>query len=304
MAASFDLDRSAAEAWTAFAERLGEVVSVMEPGATLTLSSHESELEEDEPFVRFSCDENYDILSEVSGNDVLGPEFQLCREQQVKLAELGWNPPNPDAEPAEPNYWRVAKQEYSQLIAEAAVAVLDEVFQIMHPAFLASDQLNEILNPAHGEPQAFSGDIAAAVMPSSQADLKNIVEQTLLCATDVTPMLTPDGEFAIRYGSSMVFIRATADAREVMVFSPIVHDVEGRTRAAELLMDLNVGARYVKFILLADRVFISISMMAHPFVPAHLLEALRLISQLADELDERLAETLRGETYFEGPGRG
>ena len=78
----------------------------------------------------------------------------------------------------------------------------------------------------------------------------------------------------------MVFVRATTDAQEVLVFSAVVHDVEGRSRAMEVLSDLNTEARFVRFMLIRDRVFVSLSIFAQPLVPAHLHQALRTVSQM------------------------
>jgi hypothetical protein len=84
----------------------------------------------------------------------------------------------------------------------------------------------------------------------------------------------------------------------VIVFAAVVHDVSGRSRAAEVLNDLNVEARWVKFQLIRDRVFVTLSVLAKPFVPAHLHQAVRLVSDVADGIDEELASRLNGRTTF------
>jgi hypothetical protein len=65
-----------------------------------------------------------------------------------------------------------------------------------------------------------------------------------------------------------------------------------------VLNDLNVEARWVKFQLIRDRVFAALSVMAQPFVPAHLTQALQIMSDTADGIDDELAEKLRGRTTF------
>ncbi len=50
----FDFDRSALESWRLFAERLGEVLSVMDAGATLAIGSLALNGERTH-HVRFSC---------------------------------------------------------------------------------------------------------------------------------------------------------------------------------------------------------------------------------------------------------
>ena len=77
-----------------------------------------------------------------------------------------------------------------------------------------------------------------------------------------------------------------------------MHDVEGRSRATEVLNDLNVEARWVKFQLVRDRVFVTFSVLARPFVPEHLHHAVRVLSEVADGIDDELAAKLHGRTTF------
>ena len=96
----------------------------------------------------------------------------------------------------------------------------------------------------------------------------------------------------------MLFLRTSHDGQEVVIFAAVVHDVAGRSRAAEVLNDLNVEARWVKFQLIRDRVFVTISVLSRPFVPAHLRQAVRILSEVADGIDDELAAKLNGRTTF------
>ncbi|MDO4785169.1 MAG: YbjN domain-containing protein, partial [Propionibacteriaceae bacterium] len=116
------------------------------------------------------------------------------------------------------------------------------------------------------------------------------------------PFRDSEGDIAIRVGSTVVFIRSTPDAREIVLFSALVHDVAGRSRAAEVLNDLNVESRFGRFALHRDRVFVQMSVPAQPFVPAHLHQGLKTISQIADGIDDELAARLQGRTTFDTAG--
>jgi hypothetical protein len=96
----------------------------------------------------------------------------------------------------------------------------------------------------------------------------------------------------------MLFLRTSRDGQEVVIFAAVVHDIAGRSRAAEVLNDLNVEARWVKFQLIRDRVFVTISVFSWPFVPAHLHQAVRILSDVADGIDDELAAKLNGRTTF------
>ncbi len=111
-------------------------------------------------------------------------------------------------------------------------------------------------------------------------------------------MRDSQGDVAIRIGSTMLFLRSTPDFEELVLFAVLVHDVEGRSRACEVLNDLNRESRYCRFSLHLDRVFVQVSVPAKPFVPAHLRKALANISQMADGIDDELATRLRGRTTF------
>ncbi len=272
----FDFDRSTAQAWDRFADRLAEVVSVMDDGARLSIGPLATDGRARTPYLSFAC--------HADGRVVL------------TASEA------PDAHLMEGN------QEEAGALAHAAVDALRDVYGVSHPAFLAPDHLADILTPAPVEepPRSspFGEEDLTAVLPASRAELDALLEAELTQLLGHEPVRDDDGDFALRVGSTMVFIRPSNDAQEVLVFSALVHDVEGRSRAMEVLSDLNTDARWVRFLLVRDRVFVSLSLFAHPFVPAHLHQALGIVSVIGDHLDDELAAKLRGRTTFadEGPG--
>jgi hypothetical protein len=302
---AFDLDRSTDEAWTAFSARLADVISHMDTDATLRIGSLATEQEGVSPFVLFRCEGVQDLILEAAGNASLSEEFQLGVEQLELLEQLGWNPPNVDSGHPTENYWLVGNQEDAADLALNASTVLRDVFGVPHPAFLAPDQLAEILTPP-GAKEAptteFDSDDIVPSLVQAKPALDRLIEAELIELLGHQPLQDADGDFALRVGSTMVFVRATADAQEVLVFSAVVHDVEGRSRAMEVLSELNTEARFVRFMLIRDRVFVSLSIFAQPFVPAHLQQALRTVSVVSDEIDEHLASKLRGRTTFASDG--
>lgn len=142
-------------------------------------------------------------------------------------------------------------------------------------------------------------DDLVARLPATAEQLDHMIAAELTEALGHAPVRDADGDFCIRVGSTMVFVRASRDAREVLVFAAVVHDVEGRSRAMEVLSDLNTEARYVRFLLIRDRVFVSMTVLAQPFVPAHLHQALHAVSVISDSVDNELAAKLRGRTTFD-----
>ena len=309
----FDLDRSIAQAWAEFQSRLSEVISLIDDTADLTIGI-ESGGNGPPPFVRLSSPRPGVVRCEAASNAVLGGDFQLSAELLSEMERLGWQPPTVGDEPpsatqsAEPtaNFWIELPQVESDRISELAVAALRDIYGVQHPVFLAPDQLAEALQPA---PAAVESDSSIKVvevdetdlrstMPRNQQHLNDLVDAELAEIYGHLPIRDAEGDVAIRVGSTMLFLRTSSDGQEVVLFAPVVHDIAGRSRAAEVLNDLNVEARWVKFQLIKDRVFVTISVLSRPFVPAHLRQAVRILSEVADGIDNELAAKLNGRTTF------
>jgi len=308
----FDLDRSTAQAWAEFQSRLSEVISLIDDTADLTIGT-ESGGNGPTPFVKLSSPQPGMIRCEAAGNAVLGDDFQLSAELLSDMERMGWRPPTVGGEQAsatqaeEPtaNLWIELPQLESDRISELAVAALRDVYGVQHPVFLAPDQLAEALQPMRAlvEPDPSSELLIGGIglrstMPHNQQHLNDLVDAELGEIYGHLPIRDADGDVAIRVGSTMLFLRTSSDGQEIVLFAPVVHDISGRSRAAEVLNDLNVEARWVKFQLIRDRVFVTLSVLSRPFVPAHLRQAVRILSDVADGIDNELAAKLNGRTTF------
>lgn len=318
----FDLDRSTDQAWSEFSVRLAEVISMIDESADLTIRSFSAG--DEPPYVRLSSPERLAVRAEAAGNASLGASYQLTDAQQAALVAAGWRAPDESC----PDFRCDLSQDASEQIAELVVGALRDVYGVQHPVFLDPDQLAEILRTEpsviegpdgattvtsgtllDGEPGGGAGlerttggrGVAmAAVLPADRDHLEALVETELTAALGHAPIRDEEGDIVIRVGSTLLFLRTAADAQDVVLFSAVVHDVDGRSRATEVLNDLNVEARWVKFQLVRDRVFVLTSVPARPFVPAHLHQAVRVMSDVADGVDDELAAKLGGRTTFGG----
>lgn len=330
----FDLDRSTAQAWSEFTGRLAEIISMIDESADLTIRSF-SASDDQAPFVRLSSPARLTIRAEAAGNDVLGASYRLTDEQLGALADAGWQPPGDgSADGGSPNFTLNRPQDAADEIAVLVVGALRDVYGVQHPVFLDPDQLAEILRtePSAIElpdgsttlatPTRLAGDLLepqdrtaleqrdvsargvamTAVLPADRDHLEAIVEAELAAALGHPPIHDEEGDVVIRVGSTLLFLRTAADAQDVVLFAAVVHDVAGRSRAAEVINDLNVESRWVKFQLVRDRVFVTASVPARPFVPAHLHQAVQVMSEVADGVDDELAAKLNGRTTFGGDG--
>lgn len=280
----FDLDRTTGAAWESFTARLAEVLSVMDSSEDLTISVAAGGATTDvPPAIRFSATGSGEVTATLLGSG------------HAQLESLGWRR-GPDG-----NFRLTGNQEQPAALARAVTATLSDALGVLHPVFLEADQLAELLR---GEPVPDAllteRGTVGVVMPTSRAQLDEAIDAELARLYGRAPLRDEDGDLALRVGSTIVFLRTTADFREVLLFSAIVHDVAGRSRACEVLNDLNAEARYCRFALHRDRVFVQISVFAQPFVPAHLVQALEALAAVADGIDDELADRLGGRTTFPG----
>jgi hypothetical protein len=297
----FDIDRSTDEAWDAFGGRLSEVLSMMDGGAELTLGMLAPD-DDASPFIAYECPALGRLVAEASSNAVLADDYQLAAPQLAQMEELGWSSPSADSSK---NFTSAWSQDQTDELAGLSVATMRDVYGVLHPVFLTADQLAEILQPpGPSEPpyrsraQRADNPDTHAVMPVDAAELDRLVGVELARIYGSEPFHDSEGDYAIRVGSTMVFVRIPSDAKEVIAFSAVVHDVSGRSRAAEVLNDLNSESRWVRFWLLRDKVFVSMSALAQPFVPAHFQQVIHEVASVADSIDDHLAATLQGRTTF------
>ena len=303
----FDIDRSIAQAWAEFQARLSEIISMIDDSADLTIGTGVAS-EDLAPYLRLSSPQPQLVRGEAASNAVLGPDFQLDAGQLATMERLGWRSPDTDDTPPDANFWFELSQDESDRISELAVAALRDVYGVQHPIFLAPDHLAEVLQPTPtpiespaavvAVPAPVEHRLATPTLPRSREHLNELVDGELAQMFGHAPMRDAEGDVAIRVGSTMLFLRTAPDGAEVVVFAAVVHDVAGRSRAAEVLNDLNVEARWVKFQLVRDRVFVTVSVLARPFVPAHLQQAVKILAETADGIDDELAAKLHGRTTF------
>jgi hypothetical protein len=286
----FDFDRSVEQAWRRFAWRLTDVLSMMDETEPLTLQP--SQADPDQWYVRFTQEYRGRLTARVPKQIGADP---LTEQQAATLVKLGW-------EQAASSFQLTGNQDHCDQLASAAVAVLREVFAVEHPVFLDSNVLAEILQEPSAEEAAEPADNIAdtLVYPNlDEVQLAAVVSDELSQVFGAVPMRDQDGDFAVRVGSTMIFVRISADQKEIRLFSVLVHDVSGRSRAMEVLNDINAHARWVRFSLVRDKIIATMSVLASPFVPVHVRQAITEMTHVADGVDDLLAASLEGKTTFQ-----
>jgi hypothetical protein len=307
----FDLDRSAGRAWSTFQVRLAEYLAQMQDDHVLIIEA-QSGLADDEtagaaPYVQFTAWGGDLLRSEAVSNHYLDPTYALDEAGSARLEALGWSAPSygPQDEPdsGSINFWLDVERVESDQVAAMTTRAFREVWSIAHPVFLETQSFGTMEDP----PDLGIADAAVeqtvqllpdAVTPRDQDHLRELVDTALTQFFGHAPTKDSDGDIPVRSGSALVFVQVHPNVPVVTLFAPLVRGISGRTRAAEVVADLNRRWELVKFILIDDQVAATVQLPALPFVARHLVAMLELLSQLADEVDEDLAEQLSGRLTF------
>lgn len=302
----FNLDRAVKRAWASFQTRLADHVAAMADDDILLVELDGVDHPDGAaPYVQFKAWGDL-VRCEASSNAYLDPLFELDEADERVLVDLGWSAPVfcSDGEPLSEslNFHLDLEHSYADRLAAMTVRAFREVWSVPHPAFLSADAMDPAPDGELGLTDSEKDDpmpMAVVARPEGYEDLQRMVDEALAPVFGHPPNKDADGDIPIRSGSAMVFVRVRRDSPVVEVFAPLVRDITGRTRAAEVVADLNRKALLIKFLLIEDSVLAGIALPAVPFVPEHLRAMLSLLSDTADDLDDGLAERLSGRLTFD-----
>lgn len=300
----FDLEGGTARAWRRFQARLADHLAEMSEGDSLVIEVEvgEEDLDGAGPYVQFAgFGEPAMVRGEVSGNGYLAAPYALTAEQVEGLTGLGWH--EPTCGPGAPegagsaNFFVDLPVSEADRLAVMSVTTLREVLGVPHPAFLSAGDLADDEDGGSAVPAPVAtAEVGEAppTTPQSHEELCELVDAALTPLFGQTPQKDDDGDIPVPWGSSLVFVRVEQDAPVVRLFSVVVEGVTDRRRASFEVNVLNRDLRFLKFVLLGDRVVAEQQLPAWPFVPEHLRSMLTGMSQHLDELDEDLAARIGG----------
>jgi len=307
----FDLDRSAGRAWFNFQQRLADYLVGMRAGQTLGISAR-SGLDDDAesgaaPYIQFRASDEAMLRAEAVSNAYLDSTYALDDAGRARMESLGWEAPT--YTPADgiavgsANYWIDVERRMGDRVAAMTTRAFREVWSIPHPVFLRVDPAGTEQDPpdlgiadAAAEPEI--AVLPESIMPRDNDHLRELVDTVVTQRFGQVPMKDSDGDIPLRSGSALVFVHVPDDMPMVTLFSPLVRDIAGRTRAAEVVADLNRRWPLVRFVLVDDQVVAMIQLPALPFAPNHLSTMLEMLSRAADRLDDVLVERLDGRLAF------
>ncbi len=297
--------------WDDFARRLAGEVATMGAGQRLLLLTVGAPY-----FLGLTAAADGGLWAEAVSNQQLHPRSWLPPRALERLDELGWTPPTltpdevdePGHDPAASQYHRHAwPSPVSPVeVAELVVATLRDGFRVTAPAGLAyaafTDDGRDRSCPALGiaayqpDDDGAEVEVFAGLAPE---ELRRHVIDTVAAVTESgTAQVDADGDIPVRNGTAVTFVRVIEDPLRVRLFSPLLVDVPSTVASLEAVNDWNRRLPF-GFLLVADtQVLLVADLVGDPFVPSQLLEALMVITELADVLDEQLQEVLGGRLFL------
>ncbi len=79
---------------------------------------------------------------------------------------------------------------------------------------------------------------------------------------------------------------------------PLVQDISNRTRAAEVIADLNRKWSRIKFVLIDDRLSVFLEVAGSPFVPKQLTDTCAALTSFLRTVDDEFAARVGGDLFF------
>jgi hypothetical protein len=308
--------------WAEFERALARALAGFAPGQCLVLSVRGTGVEGmpgpagSSSYVQFIATDR-GLRAEAVSNSFLSDSERLSPDAQVRLVELGWQPPThlPGEDESDPtgssNYFHDHDRGASvDDVAATAVTTLQDVYAAGEPtrlSYLSFDRAgNEVEVPDLGvEPQHLPSNVvegdAEGLLPSpaTAEELRAQVEQALLpVLTGDRVVYDDDGDIPIRFGTTQVFVRSSVDAPVVRVFAILLTDLLPSAALIDAVNDLNQRFLFGKFFWDGSSVVMAMDVPSRPFVAAHLLHAVGTVGQVGDDLDEELQESFGGRTFY------
>ncbi|MBY6366435.1 T3SS (YopN, CesT) and YbjN peptide-binding chaperone 1 [Rhodococcoides corynebacterioides] len=311
------LDGATDSAWATFRSLLADGLASLESGDTLLISCPETPSDSAPPCVQFHGWDADVVRCEVLADPYLAPHRAWTPAGAALLTELGFRAP-PESAGAAPedrsvpvNWFLDLPRRYADRAADAAVRVLRDGWQVLHPSFLT------VTGPADAAVCGIGGTVASnapdappvpafdpfvAVRTADGAGRRAMVEATLRHLLGFLPEPDEDGDYPFRLGPAWLYLCPTEDAPFVQILAPVAAGVEDTRHAAAVVADVNRRWPHVKLVLDEDRVVATIDITVVPFVPQHVLDMLAVMEKFVAEAADGVVAAVGARPYLDGTG--
>lgn len=267
-------------------------------------------------YVQFAALPEGRLRVEAVSNTFLTPEERLSVAAQRRLVELGWQPPThlpgqEDQDPAgSPNYFRDIDPSTGRGDVAAMVATtLHEVYRAESPDFLGYQCFSAEGHPVEvpelgvdrGPDLVNVMEDAESLLPTprNSAELSAEVDRALSVVISGDSIVRDDdGDIPILFGTTTVFVRILQDAPVVRIFALVLTDLAPSAVLIDTINELNQRYVFAKVFWNGSAVVMSIDVPGSPFVASHLVQAIGMLGNAADQLDEELQSQFGGRTML------
>ncbi|WP_068269894.1 TY-Chap domain-containing protein [Aldersonia kunmingensis] len=291
-----------ANAWRRFRDKLADHIADMADGDVLLLEYRRADDAADSACVQFFGWGSDLVRCEVPANQFLHPAFRLDDGNRDRLLELGWQPPT-DQPNGSSSYHLDRDRTHCDELAALAVQVLREMWGVPHPTLLDSITGGRADAPAfvlREEPPVEDLDFGSAIQPSSRRHLQLLVERTMGQLLGHEPQKIDEDLIVLdaAFGSLWISVVGHEPVVEITTY------IERKVRDEQLALTdvVGLGVRLPsEWFLDESGLVLTTRVDSSPFVPRHLINALRDFYDAMHELDAFLPETL-GDPVPAGPG--
>ncbi|TSE01832.1 hypothetical protein FOS14_00050 [Skermania sp. ID1734] len=229
------------------------------------------------------------IRCEVPSNRFLSKGFHTDASE---LVSRGWNAPNTGRNGSASFYLDRGRGHCDEL-ASKAVALLQELWGIPHPALLESvvhgrpETAPFTIRPAVSFPEL---EMSTAVRPISAAHLRLLVEATLASAFADAAERDSHGDVTVELGDEWIDVSVVLHEPVVEVWGFIARRVLDRDAAIVELAEWNLENIAVD--VEAEGIYTTLRVDADPFVPRHLVSAVHEMADVLGTLDLGLPDPI------------
>ena len=260
------VDRSVEHAWMQLRLRLAEHLATASREEPVAVAITPQAADEEAPALVVESD-GTDLAVRIDTTGELDPRFRFTPSERRRLVELGMTLENGGP---------VLLVEASEIdrAAHYAYAVLHEMWDVVHPSFLAIDpeDLGLVDEPSLDEASA-PGEVPDLVHPTSIESLNEWVDAALAPGFGHPPVRDDDGDICVSgEGRARAIVSVRAESR-IEVWTIVARDVDV-AKAHREIDRLSRQYSFHRFFVVDDMLVASMVLFADPFVPAQLHAAL------------------------------
>ena len=258
------VDRGVDRAWMQLRLRLADLLTSATIDAPVAISLTPLAAGEEPPAVIIEAD-GTDLAVRIDLAGGLDAPFRFDVSERSRLAALGMR--IEDGGPV-----LLLEADEVDRAAHYVYAILHEMWDVVHPSFLAIDPEDLGLVDEPPSVEARPVELPDMVRPASLESLNEWVDATLEPEFGHTPYRDDDGDICVNGQHDATAIVRVRSQNRIEVWTIVAHEVN-RKKARREVDRLSRHYSFHRFFVVDDMLVASIVLFADPFVPAQLVKA-------------------------------